>query len=165
MSLYTTCFVGRLKLDHTRKKLRSWRLASLVCSMSFTQFQAKRGCRIPQKIPFFKANLRQLQCETSALFFLYHSQQVRPISNPYSSTVIVFLLLILPQHGYVNIFELVILGTLRTATKFMTTTSVDRERTGRRTSVSAGKRKLKMQSIGRSTTTLNVNKQVEVVEL
>ena len=51
---------------------------------------------------------------------------------------------------------------LRTTTKFTTTTSVDRERTGTRTSVSAGKRKLKMQSIGRSTTTtLNVNKQVE----
>ena len=58
------------------------------------------------------------------------------------------------------------IGNLRTTTKFTTTTSVDRERTGRRTSVSAGKRKLKMQSIGRSTTTtLNVNKQVEVVEL
>ena len=54
------------------------------------------------------------------------------------------------------------LGNLRTATKFTTTTSADRERTGTRTSVSAGKRKLKMQSIGRSTTTtLNVNKQVE----
>ena len=58
------------------------------------------------------------------------------------------------------------LGNLRTTTKFTTTTSVDWERTGTRTSVSAGKRKLKMQSIGRSTTTtLNVNKQVEVVEL
>ena len=45
-------------------------------------------------------------------------------------------------------------------------TSVDWERTGRRTSVSAGKRKLKMQSIGRSTTTtLNVNKHVEVAKL
>ena len=54
------------------------------------------------------------------------------------------------------------LGNLRTTTKFTTTTSVDRERSGTRTSVSAGKRKLKMQSIGRSTTTtLNVNKQVE----
>ena len=40
------------------------------------------------------------------------------------------------------------------------------KRTGTRTSVSAGKRKLKMQSIGRSTTTtVNVNKQVEVAEL
>ena len=59
-----------------------------------------------------------------------------------------------------------VVGNLRTTTKFTTTTSVDRERTGRRTSVSAGKRKLKIQSIGRSTTTtLNVNKQVEVVEL
>ena len=55
-----------------------------------------------------------------------------------------------------------ILGNLRTTTKFMTTTSVDWERTGTRTSVSAGKRKLKMQSIGRSTTTtLNVNKHVD----
>ena len=33
-------------------------------------------------------------------------------------------------------------------------TSVDWERTGTRTSVSAGKRKLKMKSIGRSTTTV-----------
>ena len=59
-----------------------------------------------------------------------------------------------------------ILGNLRTTTKFTTTTSVDWERTGTRTSVSAGKRKLKMKSIGRSTTTtLNVNKHVEVVQL
>ena len=57
------------------------------------------------------------------------------------------------------------IGNLRTTTKFTTTTSVDRERTGTRRSVSAGKRKLKMRSIGRLTTTkLNVNKQVEVVE-
>ena len=55
-----------------------------------------------------------------------------------------------------------IVGNLRTTTKFTTTTSVDWERTGKRTSVSAGKRKLKMQSIGRSTTTtLNVNKHVD----
>ena len=55
---------------------------------------------------------------------------------------------------------------LRTTTKFTTTTSVDWERTGTRQSVSAGKRKLKMQSTGRSTTTtLNVNKHVEVVQL
>ena len=61
-------------------------------------------------------------------------------------------------------FDLV--GKLRTTTKFTTTTSVDWERTGTRTSVSAGKRKLKMQSIGRSTTTiLNENKHVEVVRL
>ena len=40
------------------------------------------------------------------------------------------------------------------------------ERTRPRTSVSAGKRELKMQSIDRSTTTtLNVNKHVEVVQL
>ena len=59
-----------------------------------------------------------------------------------------------------------VLGNLRTTTKFTTTTSVDWERTGTRTAVSAGKRKLKMQSIGRSTTmTLNVNKHVEVVQL
>ena len=58
------------------------------------------------------------------------------------------------------------LGNLRTTTKFTTTTSVDWERTGTRTSVAAGKRKLKMQSIGRSTaTTLNVNKHAEVVKL
>ena len=43
---------------------------------------------------------------------------------------------------------LLLLGNLRTTTKFTTTTSVDWERTGTRTSVSAGKRKLKMQSIG-----------------
>ena len=35
------------------------------------------------------------------------------------------------------------LGNLRTTTKFTTTTSVDWEKTGSRTSVSAGKRKLK----------------------
>ena len=45
------------------------------------------------------------------------------------------------------------LGNLRTTTKFTTTTSVDWERTGTRTSVSAGKGKLKMQSVGRLTTT------------
>ena len=53
---------------------------------------------------------------------------------------------------------LVILGNLRSTTKFTTTTSVDRESTGARTSVSAGNRKLKMQSLGRTTTALNVNK-------
>ena len=59
-----------------------------------------------------------------------------------------------------------LIGNLRTTTKFTTTTSVDWERTGPRTSVSAGKRKLKMQSIGRSTTTtLNVYQHVEVVQL
>ena len=50
------------------------------------------------------------------------------------------------------------LGNLRSTTKFTTTTSVDRESTGARTSVSAGNRKLKMQSLGRTTTALNVNK-------
>ena len=39
-------------------------------------------------------------------------------------------------------------GNLRITTKFTTTTSVDWEKTGTRTSVSAGKRKLKMQSVG-----------------
>ena len=46
-----------------------------------------------------------------------------------------------------------ILGNLRTTTKFTTATSVDWEKTGTRTSVLGGKRKLKMQSVGRSTTT------------
>ena len=46
-----------------------------------------------------------------------------------------------------------ILGNLRTTTEFTTTTSVDWEKTGTRTSDSAGKRKLKMQSVVRSTTT------------
>ena len=56
-----------------------------------------------------------------------------------------------------------ILGNLRTTTKFTTTTFVDWEKTGTRTSVSAGKRKLKMQSVGRSTTTtLNVNTNVKL---
>ena len=56
-----------------------------------------------------------------------------------------------------------ILGNLRTTTKFTTTTSVDWEKTGTRTSVSAGKRILKMQSTGRSTTTpLNVNTNVKL---
>ena len=50
------------------------------------------------------------------------------------------------------------LGNLRTTTKFTTTTSVDQESTGTRTSVSAGNRKLKMQFLGRTTTALNVNK-------
>ena len=39
-------------------------------------------------------------------------------------------------------------GNLRTTTKFTTTTSVDWEKTGTRTSVSARKRKVKMQSVG-----------------
>ena len=55
-------------------------------------------------------------------------------------------------------------------TKFTMTTSVDWEKTGTRTSVSAGKRKLKMQSalmqsVGRSTsmtTTLTVNTNVKL---
>ena len=56
-----------------------------------------------------------------------------------------------------------ILGNLRTTTKFTTTTSVDWEKTGTRTSVSAGKRKVKMRSVGRSTTTtLNVNTDVKL---
>ena len=50
---------------------------------------------------------------------------------------------------------------LRTTTKFTMTTSVDWEKTGTRTSVSAGKRKLKMQLVVRSTTAaLNVNTNV-----
>ena len=50
------------------------------------------------------------------------------------------------------------------STKFTTTTPVDWEKTGTRTSVSAGKRKLKMQSVGRwtTTTTLNVNTNVKL---
>ena len=57
-----------------------------------------------------------------------------------------------------------VIGNLRTTTKFTTTTSVDWEKTGTRTSVSAGKRKLlKIQSVGRSTTTkLNVNTNVKL---
>ena len=56
-----------------------------------------------------------------------------------------------------------ITGNLRTTTKFTTTTSVDWEKTGTRTSVLAGKRKLKIQSVGRSTTTrLNVNTNVKL---
>ena len=54
-----------------------------------------------------------------------------------------------------------VIGNLRTTTKFTTTTSVDREGTGTRTSVSAGNRELKMQSLGRTTTALNVNKLYE----
>ena len=47
--------------------------------------------------------------------------------------------------------------------KFTTTMSVDWEKTGTRTSVSAGKRKLKMQLVSRSTmTTLNVNTNVKL---
>ena len=56
-----------------------------------------------------------------------------------------------------------ILGNLRTTTKFTTTTFVDWENTGTRTSVSAGKRIRKMQSASRSTTTaLNVNTNVKL---
>ena len=55
------------------------------------------------------------------------------------------------------------LGNLRTMMKFTTTTSVDWEKTGTRTSVSAGKRKLKMQSVGWSMTkTLNVKTNVKL---
>ena len=56
------------------------------------------------------------------------------------------------------------IGNLRTTTKFTTTTSVDWEKTGTRTSVSTGKWKLKMQSVGRSTTmtTLDVNTNVKL---
>ena len=55
------------------------------------------------------------------------------------------------------------MGNLRTTTKFTTTTSVDWEKTGTRTSVSAGKRKVKMQTVLRSTTTtLNVNTNVKM---
>ena len=45
------------------------------------------------------------------------------------------------------------LWNLRSTTKFMMTTSVDWEKTVTRTSVSAGKGKLKMQLVGRPTTT------------
>ena len=55
--------------------------------------------------------------------------------------------------------ECIAVGNLRTTTKFTTTMSVDLERTGTRSSVSAGKRKLKMQSFVRST---NVNKNVRL---
>ena len=52
---------------------------------------------------------------------------------------------------------------LRTTTKFMTTTSVDWKKTWTRTSVSAAKRKLKMPSVGKSTTrTLNINTNVKL---
>ena len=62
-----------------------------------------------------------------------------------------------------NVFVRGIIGNLRTTTKFATKTSVDWRNTRTRTSVSAGKRKLKMQSIGRSRTTrLNANTNVEL---
>ena len=54
------------------------------------------------------------------------------------------------------------IGNLRTTTKFTTTTSVDWEKTGTGTSVLTGKRKLEMQSVGRSTTTPNVNINVKL---
>ena len=48
-------------------------------------------------------------------------------------------------------------------TKLMTTMSVDWEKAKERMSVSVGKRKLKMQSVGRSMrTTLNVNTNVKL---
>ena len=55
-----------------------------------------------------------------------------------------------------------LLGNLRTTTKFTTTLSVDWERTGTGTSDSAGERKLQMQSVGSSTTTLNVYIKVKL---
>ena len=62
-----------------------------------------------------------------------------------------------------NKVVVLVIGNLRTMTTFMTTTSVDWEKTGTRTSVSAGKRKLKMWSVGRSTTTtMNVNTDVKL---
>ena len=62
-----------------------------------------------------------------------------------------------------NVAFLDTIGNLRTTTEFTTTESVDWKKTGTRTSVSAGKRKLKMQSVGRSTTTtLNVNTNVKL---
>ena len=64
--------------------------------------------------------------------------------------------------GLSSVFVHSIIGNLRTTTKFTTTTSVDWEKTGTRTSVSAGKRKLKMQSVGRTTTALNVNTKLFV---
>ena len=64
--------------------------------------------------------------------------------------------------GLSSVFVHSIIGNLRTTTKFTTTTSVDRESTGTRTSVSARKRKLKMQSVGRTTTALNVNTKLFV---
>ena len=55
------------------------------------------------------------------------------------------------------------IGNLRITTKFTTKTSVVWEKTGTMTSVSAGKRKLKMQSVGRWTTKpLNVNTDVKL---
>ena len=52
---------------------------------------------------------------------------------------------------------------VNSTTKFTTTTSVDWEKTGTTTSVSAGKRKVKMRSVGRSTTTtLNVSTDVKL---
>ena len=60
-------------------------------------------------------------------------------------------------------FRYEVIGNLRTTTKFTTSTSVDWEKTATRTSVSAGKRKVKMHSVGRSTmTTLNVNTDVKL---
>ena len=55
-----------------------------------------------------------------------------------------------------------LLGKLRTTTKLTTTLSVDWERTGTGTSDSAGERKLQMQSVGSSTTTLNVYIKVKL---
>ena len=66
-------------------------------------------------------------------------------------------------HSRKELFGAKLKGNLRTTTKFTTTTSVDWEKTGTITSVSAGKMKLKVQSVGRSTTTrLNVNTDVKL---
>ena len=63
-----------------------------------------------------------------------------------------------------SIVSTVKLGNLRTTTKFMTTTSVGWVKTGRRTSVSAGKGKLKMQSVGRSSRTTECKHKCKTVK-
>ena len=64
----------------------------------------------------------------------------------------------------ISVKYIMIIENLRTTMKFTTTMSLGWEKTGKRTSVWAGKRKLKMQSIGRltTTTTLNVNTNVKL---
>ena len=102
------------------------------------------------------------------LFFYSHSNDNQQLVRVYhyflcQATMFFFYITNVCMYTINSYAELQIIGNLRTTVKFTTTTSVDWEKTGMRTSVSAGKRKLKTQSVGRSTTTtLNVNTNVKL---
>ena len=150
-----------------------WRKSTALrsCLVNFTTKSSSRGPlfiskspRVPWKTHFITLDNMFMSWKYQFMnrndshgdYLQSNPGQRPPDHNRYLST----------NHRSLNCVPSAKLGNLRTTTKFTTTTSVDWEKTGTRTSVSAGKRKLKMQSIGRSTTTtLNVNKHVEVVQL